>query len=817
MNAKALIATAVLVALTLTLCGTASADPYCGGVPLTTEREGVVSGDLWFDHCGPMVSGEWTKDYTLPAYTDVDWAHLYVAVYCGHMQSNRQGRANITFNEVQLGGAPDGLSSEVFNVSYSYPGTGGTGPAWVNDHCVRVTSDYTMWYNVTGLVEVDSDVCVKTWKKEDYIGVFDGRIKAVTLVVAYNDGDSDTVYYWFNQGHDTDNYYWDDLGNPNYIGETNFTASLPPGATIQNANLTAVHMASQDGAYTFNGVSIPTDPNSGTTPPGENGQFPYTGYNTWYAPDLFNSNSNNILTYDRNGPYYKITQAFLSAEYTEGNWYWKDYNGEEEGGYMPDFDQNQNGWQNYCAPTAEANSLWWFAQKYPDREVVPPGATPQDLIQELAWLMDTNGQRTGNLHAGTYVEDEQAGVEEYLIQHGLTDLLYEHTELKPEFGWIEAEIERCQDVKLDLGFYEVIDVVEIEPGHWQIQWQRIGGHAVTAAGVDSENFMIAISDPDADNAEFGLPGVIRGPNHNHGGVPFHDPAYDHTQHNDGVSASHDIYNVAPSISPGGTWALTDLYWRQPETAYQYYENNGGTWINFTETYIEIPPEIGEIFTEIEAAVVVSPVPCTPGIEVNKTVWDPDAQAWVKEIDASVNDVVRFRLWVHNNGTCCDLTNITVTDMLSDSLNYSDNATVNGVPQEPVQIGPNEYVWNFTGPLAPCQNITIEFDAQVVECGNDTNVVNVTAWCNETMVSDGDSASVHAPCGICGDVDGLPGVTTNDGRQIFMYLLYGPGQYPIHDLWAADCDGLCDGITTNDGRQIFMNLLYGPGQYPLVCC
>ena len=72
-------------------------------------------------------------------------------------------------------------------------------------------------------------------------------------------------------------------------------------------------------------------------------------------------------------------------------------------------------------------------------------------------------------------------------------------------------------------------------------------------------------------------------------------------------------------------------------------------------------------------------------------------------------------------------------------------------------------------------------------------------------------------GTCGDVDGLPGVTTNDGRQIFMYLLYGPGQYPLADLWAADCDGLCDGITTNDGRRIFMNLLYGSERYPLVCC
>ena len=114
--------TTVAVLVALALCGTASADPWCGGVPLTTEREGVVSGNLWFDHCGPMVSGEWAKDYTLPAYTDVDWAHLYVAVYCGHMKNNYEGRANITFNGVQLGGTLDGLSSEVFNVSYSFPG-----------------------------------------------------------------------------------------------------------------------------------------------------------------------------------------------------------------------------------------------------------------------------------------------------------------------------------------------------------------------------------------------------------------------------------------------------------------------------------------------------------------------------------------------------------------------------------------------------------------------------------------------------------------------------------------------------------------------
>ena len=296
---------ALLVAVVL--CGIASADPYVGGVPPTTAKEGVVSGDLWLDHSHPLVTN-WTKNFTLPSHTDVQWAHLYVAVYCGNMQNNYPGRANITFDGVQLGGTPDGLSSEEFNVSYSYPGAGGTGPAWVNDHCVRVTSDYLMWYNVTNLVNPGSDVWVKTWPE---IGSsFDGRIKAVTLVVAYNDGDSDTIYYWVNQGHDVDTDYY----SGDYIGETNFTADLPFGSSIQNANLTVVHMASSDGTYTFNGVGIPTDPDSTTTPSGENWQGSYSGYNIWSASNLFNSNSNNALTYNGTGEFYKITLAFLSVD-----------------------------------------------------------------------------------------------------------------------------------------------------------------------------------------------------------------------------------------------------------------------------------------------------------------------------------------------------------------------------------------------------------------------------------------------------------------------------------------------------------------------
>ena len=101
---------------------------------------------------------------------------------------------------------------------------------------------------------------------------------------------------------------------------------------------------------------------------------------------------------------------------------------------------------------------------------------------------------------------------------------------------------------------------------------------------------------------------------------------------------------------------------------------------------------------------------------------------------------------------------------------------------------------------------------------DDNICDTTENYDDT----GTTGCTHlcgGSAGTCGDVDGLPGVTTNDGRHIFMYLLYnGAEPYSIDEdtLWAADCDGLCDGITTNDGRHIFMHLLHGEEQYPLNC-
>ena len=140
--------------------------------------------------------------------------------------------------------------------------------------------------------------------------------------------------------------------------------------------------------------------------------------------------------------------------------------------------------------------------------------------------------------------------------------------------------------------------------------------------------------------------------------------------------------------------------------------------------------------------------CKRSIDVDKKVLDPETGKWVERIEARVGDIVRFNCTVHNDGTCCDLTDIVATDVLSDSLKYANNATVNGEPWEPILISPKEFTWKFSDwVLEPCQSIVIQFDAEVIKCGIDVNTQMAKAVCLDTgeVVEDKDTATVVVPC------------------------------------------------------------------------
>ena len=279
----------------------ACADPYLGGIPLETVRDGEVSGGLFVDARFPM-STDASASFSLPASTAIQWARLYVVVYCGHMQNNYQAQAEVAFNG---GRGAATLATELLNVPYTFPGEGGTGPVRLNDHTNRVTSDYMMWYDVKSHIQ-DRNVQarVKTSRPAGYTGTFDGRVKAIVLVVAYDDGDRDRVFYWVNQGHDEDSEQTEEVLGETYVGETSFsTSSLDD--EWERADLTVVHLASENAEYEFNRDGLPTGKPQGA----------YAGIDRHEVTDSIRRGRDSDLTYDNTARYYKIMLATLAVRY----------------------------------------------------------------------------------------------------------------------------------------------------------------------------------------------------------------------------------------------------------------------------------------------------------------------------------------------------------------------------------------------------------------------------------------------------------------------------------------------------------------------
>jgi len=186
----------LVVVFSLAICGTASADTYIGGQPLTTVANGTVSGGVYSDSYYGF-TGNATADSTndiktgnvtynfqpLPSDAEVVSATLYTGVYLGNMQTDYNVDVDINFNGEQL-------DSQHLSSTYQFLINGGDGLTQVNDHTIRVTSDYFMWYDVTDQVKQNNTVHVDTTQS-----AFDGRIKLITLIVVYNDGDSDKIAY----------------------------------------------------------------------------------------------------------------------------------------------------------------------------------------------------------------------------------------------------------------------------------------------------------------------------------------------------------------------------------------------------------------------------------------------------------------------------------------------------------------------------------------------------------------------------------------------------------------------------------------------
>ena len=172
------------------------------------------------------------------------------------------------------------------------------------------------------------------------------------------------------------------------------------------------------------------------------------------------------------------------------------------------------------------------------------------LTRNLAFLMDTDDQQPPfDGHTGTRWQDMIVGIQQYLMQQGVAGMFEVHFGEFPEFGWIEYEVERCQDVVLFLEFWQFTsDWIQLYDNP-----SLEAGHFVTCAGVNSTTYELLISDPYQDAFENGYPG--RSP-------IAHPPHVDPTVHNDAQYVSQDAYGTAPWIgqppSPYGPFPVWEL-------------------------------------------------------------------------------------------------------------------------------------------------------------------------------------------------------------------------------------------------------------------
>jgi hypothetical protein len=504
---------------------------------------------------------------------------------------------------------------------------------------------------------------------------------------------------------------------------------------------------------------------------------------------------------------------------SQTTWYFKPSYTDYAPSGVPDFDQKQWGiqmWKNpwppvgtwsWCGPVSVADSLWWLDSEF-EPYPVPPSTTSDHfplvqnytpgiddhsplnvpyLVEDLAWRMDTDAQRTGpgNAHCGTEVHDMEFGISSYIHDKGLDWKFYEHTVKAPDFFWIEQEIKRCEDVVLLLGFWQTAD---------GINFWRVGGHYVTCAGVDSVNMWLAFSDPYIDGAEMGVcPGIVLPPPpHPHTGPP-------ETLHNDALYVSHDFYWVAQSPSPGGPFGL-------PDYPAEYVIDNFGSCQNTPEEFIpldgEYIPQL-PIYTEIEYAVATS---CKTGIvaagseDTNIYVWDfagtlqwqfalanpvvsvamDNDGRFIAAGTRSVGAPITGNLWLFDNSLGGPPGNVLWATTLPVSTSYDGGWA--GTESKSVDVKYNYYNACVVVAAATDQGLYLfdQYGSQIWHYYDQTpeTLVRISQDGNYIVCVDYNTGIVHCFSHLR---DGKPGWGPNDGVPIWSF---GGGMQEMYAFWAA---------------------------------
>lgn len=251
---------------------------------------GSVSGDVEVITENPWnTTGE--LNYDIPSEAnDIKMANVYVNIYSGSgrdisfvLDSNTTlTTCNGTYN----------LGYEVLETTEcSMDGTVYTIDG--NDHVTRVYSDYQINYDVTdylkGLNGTSISIKVDSIKKSVN---FDGRIKLIALVLAYDDGDNDVINYWVDYNQ--------------YYTKTNIVTTLDTASIekLDSAIWTDVVLSSTDASYRVNDRLIfnKIEHSSGN----------YYNFNKWDVTKNIIPLTNTSFTYYNNGDSAKSVLSVLT-------------------------------------------------------------------------------------------------------------------------------------------------------------------------------------------------------------------------------------------------------------------------------------------------------------------------------------------------------------------------------------------------------------------------------------------------------------------------------------------------------------------------
>ncbi len=224
---------------------------------------GQVSGDVDVATVNPWAtSGNLTYDIPADA-KDIKSADVYVNVYGGSAKNTHGANANVSLKTVN--GENQLASEELWIEDGTTDGTIYT----VNNHTDKCYSDYQMHYDITdslkGLNGSSIVLKVDTFKMENK--TFDGRIKLISLILAYDDGDDDIVNYWVDATQK-----WT---------KTNVTTDFATKdlSNVYSAELYNVALSSADGSFKLNGELLGDAKNHSAGN--------YYQYNYWDVSDKF--------------------------------------------------------------------------------------------------------------------------------------------------------------------------------------------------------------------------------------------------------------------------------------------------------------------------------------------------------------------------------------------------------------------------------------------------------------------------------------------------------------------------------------------------